>query len=78
MLLVNGFPLVLIEAKTPVRQRVSWVDGAVQVHDDYEKFVPELFVCNVFSVATEGKDYRYGSIGLPVKDWGPWHLDGWR
>jgi type I restriction enzyme R subunit len=75
MLLVNGLPLVLIEAKTPTRAAVSWVDGAVQVHDDYEKFVPELFVCNVFSVATEGKEYHYGSLGLPVKDWGPWNLD---
>lgn len=76
VLLVNGMPLVLIEAKTPVKKCISWVDGAVQVHDDYEKFVPELFVCNVFSVATEGKAYHFGSIGLPVKDWGPWHLDG--
>jgi type I restriction enzyme R subunit len=76
VLLVNGLPLVLIEAKTAVKKCISWVDGAVQVHDDYEKFVPELFVCNVFSVATEGKAYHYGSIGLPVKDWGPWHLDG--
>lgn len=76
VLLVNGLPLVLIEAKTPVKKCISWVDGAVQVHDNYEKFVPELFVCNVFSVATEGKAYRYGSIGLSVKDWGPWHLDG--
>ncbi len=76
VLLVNGLPLVLIEAKTPVKKCISWVDGAMQVHDDYEKFVPELFVCNVFSVATEGKAYHYGSIGLPVKDWGPWHLDG--
>ncbi len=75
VLLVNGLPLVLIEAKTPTRAAVSWVDGAVQVHDDYEKFVPELFVCNVFSVATEGKEYHYGSLGLPVKDWGPWNLD---
>jgi len=75
VLLVNGFPLVLIEAKTPTRSAVSWVDGAVQVHDDYEKYVPELFVCNVFSVATEGKEYHYGSLGLPVKDWGPWNLD---
>ncbi|KQZ68510.1 DEAD/DEAH box helicase [Rhodanobacter sp. Root561] len=76
VLLVNGLPLVLIEAKTPVKKCISWVDGAIQVHDDYEKFVPELFVCNVFSVATEGKAYHYGSIGLPVKDWGPWHLEG--
>ncbi|WP_205756435.1 type I restriction endonuclease subunit R [Lonsdalea iberica] len=76
VLLINGLPLVLIEAKTPVKKCISWIDGAIQVHDDYEKFVPELFVCNVFSVATEGKLFRYGSVGLPVKDWGPWHLDG--
>jgi type I restriction enzyme R subunit len=75
VLLVNGFPLVLIEAKTPVRQAVSWVDGALQVHDDYEKNVPELFACNVFSVATEGKDLRYGSIRMPVELWGPWRMD---
>lgn len=75
MLVVNGLPLVLIEAKTPTRAAVSWVDGALQVHDDYEKYVPELFVCNVFSVATEGKEYHYGALGLPVKDWGPWNLE---
>jgi type I restriction enzyme R subunit len=27
------------------------------------------------SVATEGKELRYGSIGLPVEKWGPWRLD---
>jgi len=75
ILLVNGFPLVLIEAKTPVRKAVSWVDGALQVHDDYERFIPELFVCNVFSVATEGKDLRYGSIHMPLELWGPWRPD---
>ncbi|AFZ01742.1 type I restriction endonuclease subunit R [Calothrix sp. PCC 6303] len=75
VLLVNGFPLVLIEAKTPVRKAVSWVDGALQVHDDYEKYVPELFACNVFSVATEGKEIRYGSIRMPMELWGTWRLD---
>lgn len=75
VLLVNGLPVVVIEAKTPTRQAVSWMDGAIQVHDDYEVNVPELFVCNVFSVATEGKAYRYGSIGLPIKDWGPWNIE---
>ena len=73
--LVNGFPLVLVEAKTPVRGAVSWVDGALQVHDDYERFVPELFAANVFSVATEGKDLRYGSLRMPVSLWGPWRTD---
>src|SRR5262249_8703405 len=39
VLLVNGVPLVVIEAKTPVRASQSWLDGALQVHDDYEKNV---------------------------------------
>jgi len=75
VLLVNGFPLVLIEAKTPVRPSVSWVDGALQVHNDYEKYVPELFACNVYSVASEGKELRYGSVRMPVTLWGPWRVD---
>jgi type I restriction enzyme, R subunit len=74
MLFVNGFPLVLVEAKTPVRQAVSWFDGAKQVHEDYEKFVPELFTPNIFSVATEGKDLRYGAIHAPIEKWGPWRM----
>jgi type I restriction enzyme R subunit len=75
VLLVNGLPLVLVEAKTPVRHSISWFDGAKQIHDDYERFVPELFACNVFSVATEGKDLRYGAIHMPLDQWGPWRPD---
>lgn len=75
VLLVNGIPLVLIEAKTPVRSSQSWLDAAIQVHDDYERNIPELFVPNVFSVGTEGKEYRYGSIRMPVDLWGPWRSD---
>lgn len=75
VLLVNGLPLVLIEAKTPVRSSQSWLDAALQVHDVYEKNIPELFVPNVFSVGTEGKEYRYGSVRMPVDLWGPWRTD---
>lgn len=75
VLLVNGVPLVVIEAKTPVRSSQSWLDGAIDVNEDYERNVPELFVPSVFSVATEGKEFRYGSIGLPVELWGPWRIE---
>src|SRR5680860_1059070 len=70
VLLVNGIPLVVIEAKTPVRASQSWLDAALQVHDDYERNVPELFVPNLLSIGTEGKEFHYGSIGLPVEMWG--------
>ena len=75
VLLINGLPLVLIETKTPVRSSESWFDAALQVHDDYERNVPELFVPNVFSVATEGKEFRYGSIQMPIEMWGPWRTE---
>jgi type I restriction enzyme, R subunit len=68
----NGFPLVVGEAKTPFRPAYTWIDGAAQVHDDYEQSVPQFFVPNVFSFATEGKDFRYGTVGMPVELWGPW------
>ncbi len=73
---VNGLPLVVGEAKTPVRPAVSWVDGAAQVHDDYEANVPGFFVPNVFSFATEGKEFRYGVVRMPLQLWAPWRAGG--
>ena len=72
---VNGMPLVVGEAKSPVRPSYSWVDAASQIHDDYEKNIPEFFVSNVFSFGTEGKELRYGSVGMPIDLWGPWRLE---
>ena len=69
---VNGLPLLVGEAKTPVRPSVTWVDGAAQIHDDYEVTVPGFFVPNVFSFTTEGKEYRFGSIRMPLDMWAPW------
>lgn len=72
VLFVNGIPLIVGEAKTPTRPAISWVDGAAQIHDDYELNVPAFFVPNVFSFATEGKAYRFGSIRMPLELWAPW------
>lgn len=68
----NGFPLVVGEAKSATRPAYTWIDAAAQIHDDYELSVPQFFVPNVFSFATEGKDFRYGTVGMPVELWGPW------
>ena len=73
VLLVNGIPLVIGEAKTPVRPAVTWLDGAGDIHDVYEKATPQMFAPNVFSFATEGKRYRYGSVRMPTGIWGPWY-----
>jgi len=69
---LNGLPVVIGEAKTPTRSSVTWFDGAYQVNEIYEKQVSAMFVPNVFSFATEGKLFRYGSIKMPIDMWGPW------
>ncbi|WP_200215487.1 type I restriction endonuclease subunit R [Micromonospora coerulea] len=68
----NGFPLVVGEAKSPVRPAYTWIDAAAQINEDYEVNLPAFFVPNVFNFATEGKDFRYGSVGMTIDLWGPW------
>lgn len=72
VLLINGFPVAIGELKTPVRNAITWLDGATDIAA-YEKSIPQMFVTNVFYFATEGKCYRYGSVNMPVNMWGPWH-----
>lgn len=72
VLLINGFPVAVGEFKTPVRNAITWLDGAEDIAK-YEKSIPQMFVTNVFNFASEGKYYRYGSVNMPVSMWGPWH-----
>lgn len=72
VLLINGFPVVIGELKTPVRDAISWLDAAGDIAA-YEKSIPQMFVSNIFNFATEGKCFRYGSVKMPIGLWGPWH-----
>jgi type I restriction enzyme R subunit len=72
---VNGIPLVIGEAKTPVMPAVSWLDGGHDIHVIYENSVPQLFVPNVFSFATEGKELFIGAVRTPLEFWAPWRLE---
>lgn len=75
VLLINGIPVVIGEAKTPIRQSISWLDGAHEIHDIYENAVPALFVPNILSFATEGKELYYGAVRTPLEFWSPWRLE---
>jgi type I restriction enzyme, R subunit len=75
VLLINGIPVVVGEAKTPVRPAVSWLDGAADIHEVYENSVPALFVPNILSFATEGKHFFYGAVRTPLEFWCPWRLE---
>lgn len=77
VMLINGIPVVVGEAKTPIRSAISWLDGAHEVHAIYENAVPQLFVPNILSFATEGKELFYGAIRCPLEFWSPWRLEGY-
>lgn len=76
VLLINGIPIVVGEAKTPIRPSISWLDGAHEIHSIYENAVPQLFVPNILSFATEGKELFYGAIRCPLEFWAPWRIEG--
>ena len=72
VLWVNGFPLAVGEMKTPKDKNISWLNGATDIHNAYEKKTPEFFVPNVLSFATEGREFRYGAVGQPPELWLNW------
>lgn len=72
VLWTNGIPLVVGELKTPTDANISWLNGATDIHNAYEKKTPEFFVPNVLSFATEGREFRYGAVGQPPELWLNW------
>ncbi len=73
---INGMPLVVGEVKTPVRDAISWQDGAADFlggHKHYWENQKAFFVPNLLCFASEGKTFYYGSIGATFKNWAPWH-----
>lgn len=75
VLFVNGIPVVVGETKTPVSTSVSWMHGAKDIRDAYEEHQPAFFTPNLFSFATEGKDFRYAGVRTPLEHWQRWGAD---
>ena len=71
---INGIPMVVGEAKTPVKASVTWADGATDIMH-YQKSIPEMFAPNILTFASEGRELQYAGIGCPIDKWGPWFAD---
>ncbi|GFM35967.1 type I restriction endonuclease subunit R [Desulfovibrio psychrotolerans] len=72
---VNGIPLVVIEAKSPV----SYKDKASQAYEQirqYQEQIPRLFYSNAFNIITDGQFLLYGATGAKADYWGKWK-DPW-
>ena len=59
--IINGIPMVIGEIKSPFRPGITWADGAQNIVQ-YQKSITEMFVPNILSFASDGRDLMYGGI----------------
>lgn len=72
---VNGIPLVVIEAKSPLNVRDKTGEAFEQIKQ-YETEIPRLFYSNVFNIVTDGALVLYGATGSNSKYYAEWR-DPW-
>jgi type I restriction enzyme R subunit len=72
---VNGIPLVVIEAKCPLKATAKAEEAFEQIKQ-YERDVPRLFYSNAFNLVTDGITTLYGATGSPSQFYAPWP-DAW-
>ena len=68
---VNGIPLVVIEAKCPLKAADRSGQAFEQIKQ-YERDIPRLFYPNAFSIVTDGMATLYGATGAKAKFYAPW------
>ncbi len=71
VLLVNGIPLVPIEAKQRARKGTNWMEG-VRQFSTYDQRADKLFMCHCFGVACNGKITKYGIPGASSSYFNEW------
>nr|WP_314447411.1 type I restriction endonuclease subunit R [uncultured Sphingomonas sp.] len=75
VLFVNGIPLVVIEAKSPLKRTATGDEAHEQIRQ-YERDIPRLFYPNAFNILTDGMHTEYGATGAPAQFYAPWP-DAW-
>lgn len=75
ILYVNGIPLVVIEAKSPLNVKDKTGEAFEQIKQ-YERDIPRLFFSNVFNIVTDGALVLYGATGSGSKYYAEWR-DPW-
>ena len=65
VLLINGIPIVVIEAKTASRSKPDWREGAKQL-GMYAEEIDQLFYTNAYGVGVNETRMMYGVPGRPL------------
>lgn len=71
VLLVNGIPVVVIEAKTASRSKPDWREGAKQL-GMYAGEIDRLFYTNAYAVGVNETRMMYGVPGRRLQFWLQW------
>lgn len=71
VLLVNGIPLVPIEAKQRARKGTNWLEGVKQF-STYDQRADKLYMCHGFGVACNGRIAKYGIPGASSSYFNEW------
>ncbi len=71
VLLVNGIPLVPIEAKQRARKGTNWLEGVAQF-STYDQRADKLYMCHAFGVACNGRIAKYGISGASSSYFNEW------
>jgi len=75
ILIVNGIPIIVIEAKTASRSKPDWREGAKQL-GMYSEEIDQLFYTNAYSVGVNETRMMYGVPGRRLQFWLQWR-DPW-
>ncbi len=59
---INGFPLVVLEFKSAVKENTTIMDAFKQMTVRYCRDIPELLKYNAFIVISDGINNKYGSL----------------
>ncbi len=70
-LLVNGIPLVPIEAKQCARRGTNWLEG-VRQFQTYDRRSDKLYMSHLFGVACNGRLCKYGIPGASASYFNEW------
>lgn len=68
---VNGIPLVVIEAKSPLKASNTAEEAFEQIKQ-YERDIPRLFEANAFNIVTDGVTTLYGATRAKAQYFAPW------
>lgn len=75
VLLINGIPIIVIEAKTASRSKPDWREGAKQL-GMYAEEIDQLFYTNAYAVGVNETRMMYGVPGRRLQFWLQWR-DPW-